>query len=71
MYVWLLCLKCNICHKKNVNMCLVVIGQKQTIYEQFGHIEHVKRIKVNSTDISFIDSGTLILHNKTNFKKSK
>ena len=71
MYVWLLCLKCNIFHKKNVNMCLAVIGQKWTIYEQSRHIEHVKRIKVNSTDISSIDSGTLILHNKTNFKKSK
>ena len=52
-------------------MCLVVIGQKQTIYEQSGHIEHVKRIKVNSSDISSIDTGTLILHNKTKFKKSK
>ena len=48
-------------------MCLVVIGQKWTIYEQSRHIEHVKRIKVNSTDISSIDSGTLTLHNKTNF----
>ena len=52
-------------------MCLAIIGQLQTIYEQSRHIEHVKRIKVNSTDISSIDSGTLILNNKTNFKKYK
>ena len=47
-------------------MGIMIIGQKQSIYEQCGHIECVKRIKVDSTDVSSIETGTLTLDNKTN-----
>ena len=52
--------------KKCVKIGIMVIGQKWSIYEQCGHIEHVKRIKVDSTDVSSIETGTLTLDNKTN-----
>ena len=52
--------------KKCVKMGIMVIGQKQGIYEQCGCIRYVKRIKVDSTDLSTIETGTLTLGNKTN-----
>ena len=47
-------------------MGIMIIGQKRSIYEQCRHIECVKRIKVDSTDVSSIETGTLTLDNKTN-----
>ena len=44
----------------------MIIGQKRSIYEQSRHIERVKRIKVDSTDVSSIETGTFTLDNKTN-----
>ena len=52
--------------KKCLKMGIMVIGQKRSMYEQCGCIECVKRIKVDSTDLSSIETGTLTLGNKTN-----
>ena len=50
--------------KKCLKMGIMVIGHKWSIYEQCESIECVKRIKVDSTDLSSIETGTLTLGNK-------
>ena len=56
----------NSCKKKYLKMGIMIIGQKRSIYEQSRHIECVKRIKVDSTDVSSIETGIFTLDNKTN-----